>query len=91
MKTHYGYHREESQGLSLPVKAQIGTTSINSCLKDVSVLKMHIPFEITVHLLGIYSIDTQMPTERYPASFLGALLVAVKYYKWPTGLLTKDR
>lgn len=91
MKTHYEYHCEGSQSLSLLVKAQIGTTSIHSYLEDVSILKMPIPFEITIHLLGIYSIDTQMPTDRYPASFLGALLITAKYYKCPVSLLTKDR
>lgn len=50
---------------------------------------MHMPFEITIHLLGVYSIDKHVSNDGHAASFLRALLVAAKYYKQPTCLLTR--
>lgn len=38
--------------------------------KNISKLKIHIPFEITMHLLGVYPTDVHMPNDGYTASFL---------------------
>lgn len=50
---------------------------------------MFIAFEITIHLLEVYCIDMHVPKGGYTASFLGALLVAAKYYEQPTCLLRR--
>lgn len=81
MKTGYADHREKSQCLSLPVKAQIGTTSMHAkrCIRIKNAYTLWNNNSPSRNVFYRYA----CAKDRYPASFLGSLLVAAKYHKQP--------